>query len=109
MSNIKFWKTTMNSKSQSKDLVIIRDQKVYYKETIQTSLLSIQIDKYETNINLLHPTPNFYATKSFSKVGHRVRKIGIGRKTVYEIDPRSLVNPRVPWKTSDDFLRKPLL
>ena len=33
------------------------------------------------------PTPKIYTTKSFSKVWHRARKIGVAGKTVYEIDP----------------------
>ena len=31
-------------------IIVFSYQKVYYEETIQTSLLSIQIDKYESNI-----------------------------------------------------------
>ena len=43
----------------------------------------------------LHLTPNPYTTKSFSKVGCRAQKLGLGHTPVYEIDPWWLKITRV--------------
>ena len=40
-----------------------------------------------TQCQTLHPTLNFYTTKSFLKVGCRARNGGVGCKTVHQIDP----------------------